>query len=131
MKQNQVIYRLKEGYNPMIFNKDNCFIYSFPVTSGHIDNTFEFQISKSTFDALVSNEYRFKLVYFILFHEAQKAFGTGNLKPRSFSIQEFEMYLNLVLTKSEIDLKKYCISYLYKSNFSEKYFDSFLESVFG
>ena len=53
------------------------------------------------------------------------------LNSKNYERQEFEMYLNLVLTKSEIDLKNYCISYLNKSNFSEKYFDSFLESVFG
>lgn len=130
MKREDKVYCLKEGYSPYIYKNDKSFIYCFPVSSGHIDLTFEFVISKSDLECLKENQYRFKILYFLLFFEAQSTFGTGNENPREYRKDEFETCKNIVLTKSEKDLYLYIKEFSNKMNLAENYFTKFFKSVF-
>lgn len=130
MKRENKVYCLKEGYSPYIYKNEKSFIYCFPVSSGHIDLTFEFVISKDDLECLNANEYRFKILYFLLFFEAQSTFGTGNESPRKYRKDEFETCKNIALTKSERDLELYVKEFSNKKNLAEDYFKTFSKSVF-
>ncbi|MCC2589655.1 hypothetical protein [Chryseobacterium sp. MFBS3-17] len=130
MKKEDKVYCLKEGYSPYIYKSEKSFIYCFPVSSGHIDLNFEFIISKADFECLKENQYRYKVLYFLLFFEAQSTFGTGTENPREFRKDEFETCKNIALTKSENDLALYIKEFSDKMNLSENYIKSFIKSVF-
>lgn len=130
MKREDIVYRMKEGYTPYIYKNENFFIYCFPVSSGHIDLTFKFAISKTDLEHLRENEYRFKILYFLLFFEAQSTFGTGNKNPREYTKDEFETCMNIALTKSEKDLELYVKEFSKRNNLAEDYYETFLKSVF-
>lgn len=130
MKKNSKIYSLGKGYSPFIYKNETGLIYSFPVTSGHVDLTFEFTISAQDLDILKSHEFRFKILYFVVFHEAQSTFGTGHPKPRKYTSEEFENTKNKVLYTSETELKSYIKQFSKDKNLGEKYFDTFFRIVF-
>lgn len=130
MKREDIVYRLKEGYAPYIYKNENSFIYCFPVSSGHIDLTFEFAISKTDLEHLRENEYRFKILYFLLFYEAQSTFGIGNKNPREYTKDGFETCKRIALTKSEKDLELYIKEFSKTKNLAEDYYETFLKSVF-
>ncbi|MCF8716415.1 hypothetical protein JM658_16425 [Joostella atrarenae] len=124
------VYRLKEGYNPFIYESETGLTYCFPVSSGHVDMSFEFDISEKDLEILKSSNYRFKALYFILFYEAQSTFGTGHSNPRRYTAEEFKNSKNKVLYQSENLLNDYIQGFTKKRNLSENYFESFSNSVF-
>jgi hypothetical protein len=130
MKRENIVYYLKEGYSPFIYKNKNSLVYCFPVSSGHVDLTFEFVISESNLEVLKSDEYRFKVLYFLLFFEAQATFGTGHKSPSKFSKEEFEMCKNKALKKSKKDLELYIKEFSNSMNLAEDYFETFSKSVF-
>ncbi|MEK8179539.1 hypothetical protein WMW71_04220 [Flavobacterium buctense] len=130
MKKESEVYRLKEGYSPFIYKSETGLTYSFPVASGHVDRTFEFVISELDLDAIKSSAYRFKALYYILFHEAQSTFGTGHPKPRTYTAKEFEEVKNKVLYISEFDLQLYINEFSEGNNLADCYFQMFSDNVF-
>ena len=130
MKRENKVYYLKKGYSSFIYKKNNSLVYCFPVSSGHADLTFEFVISESNLEDLKSNVYRFKALYFLLFHEAQTTFGTGRKSMRKYSIDEFEICKNIALKKSKKDLELYIKEFSNRMNLAEDYFETFSKSVF-
>ncbi|UKM63471.2 hypothetical protein GSB9_00013 [Flavobacteriaceae bacterium GSB9] len=130
MKRENEVYSLSKGYSPFIYKGETGLIYCFPVSSGHVDMTFEFEISELDLDVLKSSDYRFKVLYYMLFHEAQSTFGTGHPKPRRFTAEEFEDTKNKVLYKSEFDLQSFIKEFSKKKNLAESYFQMFSNNVF-
>lgn len=130
MKKEHEVYSLKGSYSPFIYKSENGLIYCFPVTSGHVDKTFEFDISELDVEVLKSSDYRFKALYFILFHEAQSTFGTGHPKPRTYTADEFKDTKNKVLYISESDLQLYINEFSKDNNLAESYFQMFSDNVF-
>lgn len=130
MKRAKVLYSMCEGYSPFIYKSETGLIYCFPVSSGHVDKEFEFEISERDLDVLRSSNYRFKVLYYILFNEAQSTFGTGHPGPWRYTTKEFEITKNKVLYKPESELVLYIKTFSKKHNLSEGYFQSFSETVF-
>lgn len=130
MKKNNKIYSLGKGYSPFIYKNDTVLLYNFIVTSGHVDLTFEFTISEQDLDVLKSHEFRFKILYFIAFHEAQSTFGTGNPKPRKYTSEEFENTKNKVLYKSDLELKSYIKEFTKEKNLGDNYINTFFKIAF-
>jgi hypothetical protein len=130
MKKENEVYSLKGGYIPFIYKSETGLTYCFPVASGHVDMSFEFDISEDDLDVLKSSDYRFKALYYILFHEAQSTFGTGHPKPRSYTAEEFENTKNKVLYKSELDLQFFIREFSKGKNLAENYFQMFSNNVF-
>ena len=131
MKRENEVYSLNGGYGPLIYkSKTGGLTYCFPVSSGHADMTFEFDISEQDLDVLKSSNYRFKALYYILFYEAQSTFGTGHPHPRRYTAEEFEDAKNKVLYKSEHELKLCIKDFSKKNNLAEEYFHLFSKSVF-
>lgn len=130
MKTEDKIYSLNEGYSPVIYKSKSGLTYSFPVSSGHADMEFEFDISEQDFEVLKSSNYKFKAFYYILFNEAQSTFGTGHLNPRRYTAEEFEDVKNKVLYKSDHDLKLFIKEFSKEKNLAEEYFHSFSKNVF-
>lgn len=100
------------------------------MSSGHADLDFEFDISEKDLEILKLIQFRFKALYFILFHEAQSVFGTVHPNPRSYTPLEFENVKKNVLFKSENDLHVYIKEFSKRSNFAESYFQDFSSMVF-
>ncbi len=131
MKRENEVYSLNGGYSPFIYkSKTGGLTYCFPVSSGHADMTFEFDISEQDLDVLKSSNYRFKALYYILFNEAQSTFGTGHPNPRRYTAEEFEDAKNKVLYKSEHELKLYINEFSKEKNLAEEYFQTFSKNVF-
>jgi len=130
MKKNSEVYSLKEGYSPFIYKSETGLKYCFPVSSGHADLTFEFDISEQDLDVLKSSQFRFKALYYVLFNEAQSTFGTGHLNPRTYTVEEFENAKNKVLYQSENWLVLYLKEFSKNRNLADDYFQSFSENVF-
>jgi len=130
MKRENEVYRLTKGYSPFIYKSETGLTYCFPVSSGHVDMTFEFNISEPDLEVLKSSDLRFKALYYILFHEAQSTFGTGHPKPRRYTAQEFEDTKNKVLYKSEFDLQLFIKEFSKDKNLAESYFQMFSNNVF-
>lgn len=130
MKKENEVYSLKGGYSPFIYKSKTGLTYCFPVASGHVDMTFEFDISELDLDVLKSSDCRFKALYYILFHEAQSTFGTGHPKPRRYTANEFEDTKNKVLYKSEFDLQLYIKEFSKGKNLAESYFQMFSNNIF-
>ena len=130
MKRENEVYSLSKGYSPFIYNREAGLTYCFPVSSGHADMEFEFEISKQDLDILKSSNYKFRVLYYILFSEAQSTFGTGHPNPRKYTIDEFEDAKNKVLYKSESELELYVKQFSKEKNLSEDYFQSFSRNVF-
>lgn len=131
MKKENEIYSLKGSFSPFIYKSQTGLMYCFPVSSGHIDTSFEFDISELDLDALQSSAYRFKALYYILFHEAQSTFGTGHPKPRRYSAEEFENTKNKVLYTSEVELQLFIKTFSKEKNLGESYFQRFSDNVFS
>ena len=83
-------YCLSKGYSPFIYESMAGLAYCFPVSSGHSEIEFEFNISDKDLDILKSSKLRFKALYYIVFNEAQSTFGTGHPNPRKYTVEEFE-----------------------------------------
>jgi len=130
MKRESEVYSLSGGYSPFIYKSETGLTYCFPVTSGHVDMTFEFDISEEDLLVLKSSDFRFKALYYILFYEAQSTFGTGHPKPRKYTAKEFEDTKNKVLFKSEHDLKVFIKVFSKEKNLAEYYFQYFSKTVF-
>jgi len=130
MKKENEVYRLTKGYSPVIYKSETGLTYSFPVSSGHLDMSFEFDISELDLDVLKSSNYRFQVLYYILFHEAQSTFWTGHPKPRRYTAEEFEETKNKVLYKSEGDLQLFIKKFSKENNLAERYFQMFSNNVF-
>lgn len=130
MKKENEVYSLKGGYSPFIYKSEIGLKYCFPVTSGHVDLSFEFDISELDLEVLKSSDYRFKVLYYILFHEAQSTFGTGHPKPRTYTADEFEDTKNKVLYKSDFDLQLFIKEFSKDNNLAESYFQMFSDNVF-
>lgn len=130
MKRNSEVYSLSKGYSPIIYKSETGLIYCFPVSSGHADLTFEFDISEQDLDILKSSQFRFKALYYILFQEAQSTFGTGHPNPRRYTVAEFENAKNKVLYNSENDLQLYIKEFSKRWNLGENYFQYFSSNVF-
>lgn len=131
MKRENEIFRLKDGFSPFIFKSETGLMYCFPVSSGHVDTSFEFDISEKDLDVLKSSDYRFKALYYMLFHEAQSTFGTGHPKPRRYTAEEFENTKNKALYKSEIELQLLIKTFSKEKNLGESYFQRFSDIVFS
>lgn len=130
MKRENEIYSLNRGYSPFVYKSPTGFTYCFPVSSGHADMEFEFDISEQDLNVLQSSIFRFKALYYILFNEAQSTFGTGHPNPRRYTYEEFEDAKNNVLYKSENELKELIKEFSREKNLAENYFDSFSKNVF-
>ncbi|HBI01987.1 MAG TPA: hypothetical protein DDY18_10240 [Flavobacterium sp.] len=130
MKRENEVYSLSGGYSPFIYKNKTGLIYCFPVSSGHADMEFEFDISEQDLDVLKSSNYRFKALYYILFNEAQSTLGTGHPNPRRYTTEEFEDAKNKVLYKSERELELYIKEFSKKKNIAEDYFQLFSKNVF-
>lgn len=130
MKRATEVYSLTGGYSPFIYKSKTGLSYCFPVSSGHADMEFEFEISEQDLDVLKSSNYKFKVLYYILFYEAQATFGTGHPNPRRYTAEEFEDTKNKVLYKSESELELYIWEFSKEKNLSENYFQSFSRNVF-
>lgn len=130
MKRENEVFSLNRGYSPFVYKSNTGLTYCFPVTSGHVDMGFDFEISEQDLDVLKSSVFRFKALYFILFYEAQSTFGTGNSNPRKFSFEEFKDLKNKVLYETETEVKLHIQACSRKYNLAENYFDSFSRSVF-
>ncbi len=130
MKRATEVYSLNGGYSPFIYKSNTGLTYCFPVSSGHADMDFEFKITEQDLDVLKSNNYKFKVLYYILFHEAQSTFGTGHPNPRKYTIEEFENTKNKVLYEPESELELYIKKFSKEKNLSEDYFQTFLKNVF-
>ena len=131
MKRATQVYSLSSGYSPFIYKGETELIYCFPVSSGHADMDFEFEISEQDLNELKSSTYKFKVLYFILFNEAQSTFGTGNPNPRRYTTEEFVNTKNKVLLNSESELELYLKEFSKEKNLSEEYFQQFSKNVFG
>ena len=130
MKRENEVYSLCRGYSPFIYKSETGLTYCFPVSSGHADMEFEFDISEKDLDVLKSSNFRFKALYYVLFNEAQSTFGTGHPNPRRYTAEEFEDAKNKVLYESEHELKIYIKEFSKKKNLAESYFQSFSNNVF-
>ncbi|WP_324720031.1 hypothetical protein [Salinimicrobium sp. HB62] len=130
MKRENEVYSLNGGYSPFIYKSKTGLIYCFPVSSGHADMSFEFDISEQDLDMLKSSNYKFKALYYILFNEAQSTFGTGHPSPRKYTVDEFEDAKNKVLYKSENDLQLYITEFSKRWNLGENYFQCFSNNTF-
>lgn len=130
MKRASEVYSLAGGYSPFVYKSKNGLIYTFPVSSGHADMDFEFEITEQDLDILRSNDYKFKMLYYILFNEAQSTFGTGHPNPRKYTIEEFENTKNKVLYQSDIELERFIKEFSKEKNLSEDYFQTFSKNVF-
>jgi len=130
MKRATEVYSLSGGYSPFIYKSKNELIYTFPVSSGHADMSFEFGISELDLDILKSSNNKFKVLYYILFHEAQSTFGTGHPNPRRYTVDEFEITKSKVLQKSDSELESYLKEFSIEKNLSESYFQTFSDNVF-
>ena len=131
MKRENEVYSLNRGYSPFIYKSDTGgFIYCFPVSSGHVDITFEFDISEQDLDVLKSSNYRFMALYYTLFYEAQSTFGSGHPNPRRYTAEEFDDAKNKVLYKAEDELKLYIKQFSRAKNFADEYFQMFSKNVF-
>ena len=130
MKRENEIYSLCQGYSPFIYKTKTGLIYCFPVSSGHADMSFEFVISEEDLDILKSSDFKYKVLYYILFYEAQSTFGTGHPNPRKYTEEEFEVVKNLVLYRSEGELESYIKEFSKEKNKSEDYFQLFSGNVF-
>ncbi|MCG8409958.1 MAG: hypothetical protein MI739_01600 [Bacteroidales bacterium] len=130
MKRESEVYSLSGGYSPFIYKSKTGLIYCFPVSSGHADMEFEFDISEQDLDVLKSSNFRFKALYYILFNEAQSTFGTGHPNPRRYTAEEFEDAKNRVLYKSEQDLMVFIKAFSKEKNLAEDYFQYFSKTVF-
>ncbi|MCM5663361.1 hypothetical protein [Galbibacter mesophilus] len=130
MKSDNQIFSLSTGYGPFISEGTTALLYCFPVTSGHIDKLFEFGISEIDFAILKSNNYKFKALYYILFHEIQSTFGTGHPSPRKYTNKEFEYVKNRVLHISNSELELYIKEFSRDKNLSEDYFQLFSKNLF-
>jgi len=130
MKKATEVYSLTSGYSPSIYKSKTGLTYCFPVSSGHADLEFEFEISEQDLDVLKSSDYKFKGLYYILFNEAQATFGTGHPNPRRYTVEEFEETKNKVLNKTESELKLFIKEFSRENNLSEDYFQSFSINVF-
>lgn len=130
MKRDSEIYSLSKGYSPFIYKNESGFKYCFPVSSGHSDMDFDFAISEQDLGVLKSSDFRFKALYYILFHEAQSTFGTGHPNPRRYTAKEFEDAKNKVLYKPENELKSYIKDFSKEKNLAEEYFQYFSKNVF-
>ncbi len=130
MKRENEVYSLNRGYSPFIYKSKSGLTYCFPVSSGHADMEFEFDISEQDLDVLKSSNFRFKALYYILFNEAQSTFGTGHPNPRRYTAEEFEDAKNKVLYESEHELKIYIKEFSKEKNLAESYFQSFSNNVF-
>lgn len=130
MKRENEVYSLNRGYSPFIYKSKSGLTYCFPVSSGHADMEFEFDISEQDLDVLKSSNFRFKALYYILFNEAQSTFGTGHPNPRRYTAEEFENAKNKVLYESEHELKIYIKEFSKEKNLAESYFQSFSNNVF-
>ncbi|MFY0604968.1 MAG: hypothetical protein JXQ93_13635 [Flavobacteriaceae bacterium] len=91
---------------------------------------FEFEITEQDLDILRSNDYKFKMLYYILFNEAQSTFGTGHPNPRQYTTEEFENTKNKVLYQSDSGLERFIKEFSKKKNLSEDYFQTFSKNVF-
>lgn len=130
MKRESEVYSLSKGYSPFIYKSKTGLTYCFPVSSGHADMDFEFDISEQDLDVLKSSNFRFKALYYILFNEAQSTFGTGHPNPRRYTAEEFEDAKNRVLYKSEHDLMVFIKEFSKEKNLAENYFQYFSKTVF-
>lgn len=130
MKRDNEVYSLNGGYSPFIYQSESGLKYCFPVTSGHVDMSFEFDISEQDLDILTSSNFKFQALYYVLFHEAQSIFGTGHPNPRKYTTDEFADAKNKVLHKSDLELKLYIGEFSKEKNLSETYFESFSKNVF-
>ncbi len=130
MKRKSEVYSLSGGYSPFIYKSKTGLTYCFPVSSGHADMEFEFDISEQDLDVLKSSNFRFKALYYILFNEAQSTFGTGHPNPRRYTTEEFEDTKNRVLYKSEHDLMIFIKEFSKEKNLAENYFQYFSKTVF-
>ena len=130
MKRESEVYSLRGGYSPFIYKSKTGLTYCFPVSSGHADMEFEFDISEQDLDVLKSSNFKFKALYYILFNEAQSTFGTGHPNPRRYTAEEFEDVKNRLLYKSEHDLMVYIKAFSKEKNLAENYFQYFSKTVF-
>lgn len=132
MKRENEIYSLNSGsgYSPFVYKSTTGLTYCFPVSSGHAELEFEFEISEQDLAILTSSTFRFKALYFILFNEAQSTFGTGHSNPRRYTHEEFEDAKNRVLYESESELTLHIKAFSRERNLAENYFDSFSKTVF-
>ena len=131
MKRDNEVYSLGNGYSPFVYNSENSLKYCFPVSSGHADLSFAFDISEQDLEVLKSSLFRFKALYFLLFYEAQSTFGTGHPNPRKYTAAEFETCKNKVLYQSEKWLASYITEFSKNRNLAESHFVSFSKNVFG
>ena len=130
MKRNSEVYSLSKGYSPFIYKNKTGLKYYFPVSSGHADLSFEFDITEQDLDVLKSSQFRFKALYYVIYQEAQSTFGTGHPNPRQYTVEEFEDAKNKVLYKSENDLQLYIKEFSERWNLGESYFKKFSNNVF-
>ena len=130
MKRENEVYSLSRGYSPFIYKSETALTYCFPVSSGHADMEFEFDISEKDLDVLKSSNFRFKALYYVLFNEAQSTFGTGHPNPRRYTAEEFQDAKNKVLYKSEHDLIVFIKEFSKEKNLAENYFQYFSKTVF-
>lgn len=130
MKRDNEIYSVNKGYSPFVYKSATGLNFCFPVTSGHVDMEFDFEISEQDLAVMKTSLFRFKALYYILFHEAQSTFGTGNSNPRIFKYEEFEVIKNNVLYKTENELTQRIKDFSKQKNLAENYFESFSRNVF-
>jgi hypothetical protein len=130
MKRENEIYSLNKGYSPFVYKSTNGLTYCFPVSSGHAEMEFEFEISEKDLNILKTSVFRFKALYYMLFNEAQSSFGTGHPKPRRYTYEEFEEVKQKVLYESENELKLHIKEFSRAKNLAENYFDLFSKNIF-
>ncbi|MBD0822717.1 hypothetical protein [Aestuariibaculum marinum] len=122
MKRNSEVYSLNKGYSSFIYKSETGLMYSFPVSSGFIDLSFEFAITEHDLNVLKSNNYKFKVLYYVVFYEAQSTFGMRHTTPRKYTAKEFEIAKNKVLYQYEPELKLYVKEFSKRRNLGEDYF---------
>lgn len=125
MTRTKEVYKIKDGFNPYIWQDYNELFYTIPVSSGHTSLDYDFKISKDDLVKLKSSDFHFYALNYILFYEIQSTFGTGHPTPRVYTKEEFEEMKNKILSCNEKELKDYILCFSKKKNHGETYFETF------
>lgn len=121
------VYRYSDGYYPRIYEDQGRLLYYISVDSGAVSLGFKFTITDQDFQILKADAYRFKILYFILFHSIQNTFGIGHPQPRKFTQEEFDKSKNMVMHSSDSELEEFLSEFMKVNNFDEAYLEIFLK----
>lgn len=109
------IHHLGKGWEPHVDEVDGKLIYSIPVDSGFVSNSFEFNIESNDLEVLKTNLYRYAVLYFAVHTLLQNTFGQG-IAPKPFTQSEFTGTLQIILHSTESELESFIQEFNKKHN---------------